>query len=102
MGVCCHSNQTRTPIANLPNNAQLYGISYHSPSYIHAVVCNCGKGQTDTQTAVTTIHFASLRRMQNVNGMLFTCVQGVYVTYIYKGGPAHQSGLHVHDKILQV
>ena len=40
--------------------------------------------------------------MQNVNGVLFTRVQGVYVTYIYKGGPAHQSGLHVHDKILQV
>ena len=31
--------------------------------------------------------------------MLF---QGVYVTYVYEGGPAHQSGLQVHDKLLQV
>ena len=29
-------------------------------------------------------------------------LQGVYVTYVYEGGPAHQSGLQVHDKLLQV
>jgi len=31
------------------------------PSYIwvHPVVCDCGEGQTDTQTAVTTTYFAS-------------------------------------------
>ena len=28
--------------------------------------------------------------------------QGVYVTYVYEGGPAHQAGLQVHDKLLQV
>ena len=29
--VCCHSNEIRTLIANLPNSAQLGGIPYHSP-----------------------------------------------------------------------
>jgi len=28
--LCCHSNETRAPIANLPNNAQLEGTSYRS------------------------------------------------------------------------
>jgi len=27
----CHSNETRAPIANLPNSAQLQGTPYHSP-----------------------------------------------------------------------
>ncbi|KAK2176428.1 hypothetical protein NP493_663g03015 [Ridgeia piscesae] len=31
-----------------------------------------------------------------------TGAQGVYVTYVYEGGPAHQAGLQVHDKLLQV
>ena len=57
-GLCCHSNETRAPIANAPNSAQLEGTPYHSPSYmrIGAVVRACGEGQTDTQT---NIHFAS-------------------------------------------
>jgi len=48
--VCCHSNKTDAPIANLPNNAQLEGIPYHSPSYIRvsAVVWNAARDrQTD-------------------------------------------------------
>jgi len=60
--VCCHSNETRAPIAHPPNSAQLEGTPYHSPSYIirvHAVVWECGEGKTDTQTAVANIHFAS-------------------------------------------
>jgi len=58
--VCCHSNETRAPIANPPNSAQL-----PFPSYIRvrAVVWECGEGQsdrhTDTQTAVANIYFAS-------------------------------------------
>ena len=28
--LCCHSNETRAPIANPPNGAQLEGIPYHS------------------------------------------------------------------------
>jgi len=51
--LCCHSNETRyTPIANLPNSAQLQGNPYHSPTYIrvHTIVWKCSKGQTDRQT----------------------------------------------------
>ena len=57
----CHSNETGSPNANPPNSAQLGGTRYHSPSYIRvrAVVWACGRGQTDRQTRVTTIHFAS-------------------------------------------
>lgn len=28
--------------------------------------------------------------------------KGMYVTFVYDSGPAHQAGLQVHDKILQV
>jgi len=56
LALCRHNNETRAPIANLPNSAQLDGSPFHSPSYIrvHAVVWECGEGQT----AVTNIHFA--------------------------------------------
>jgi len=59
--LCCHGNETRAPIANPPNSAQLGGTSYHSPSYIQvrAVVRECGEPQTQRQTRVTTIHFTS-------------------------------------------
>jgi len=63
--LCCHSNATRAPIANPPNSAQLGDSLCHAPSYIRvrAVVWAYGRGQTDTQTQtdtrVTTIHFAS-------------------------------------------
>jgi len=52
--LCCHSNETRAPISNPPNDAQREGTPYHSLSYIRvrAVVWECGEGQTDTQTAV--------------------------------------------------
>ena len=42
----------RAPIANPPSSAQIEGIPYHSPSYIrvHAVVLECGNGQTDRHT----------------------------------------------------
>jgi len=58
--LCCYSNETRTPIANSPNSEQLECTPYHSTSYIRvrAVVRECGEGQTDTHTAVATIHFA--------------------------------------------
>ena len=59
--VMFHSNATRALIANPPNGAQLGGSPYHS-SKLHPGPCNSvayGRGQTDTQTRVTTIHFAS-------------------------------------------
>ena len=37
--LCCHSNATRAPIANLPNSAQLGGSPYHSPK-LHPGPCN--------------------------------------------------------------
>ena len=48
-------------LQNPPSNAQLEGTPYHSLTYIRvqAVVRECGEGQTDTQTAVTNIYFAS-------------------------------------------
>jgi len=61
----CHSNETRAPIANPPNSAQLESIPAIRTTYIRfrAVVWECGEGQTDRQTdtqlAVTTIHFAT-------------------------------------------
>jgi len=59
--LCCHSNATGAPIANPPNSAQLEAASTTPPSYIRvrAVVWAYCHGQTDTQTRVTTIHFAS-------------------------------------------
>ena len=59
--VHCHINETHAPIANLPNIAQLEGTPNHFPSYIRvlAVVWESGEGQTDTQMAVASIHFAS-------------------------------------------
>ena len=49
---CYHSNATRAPIANPPNNAQLGGIPYTPPTYIQirAIMWACGRGQTDTHT----------------------------------------------------
>jgi len=50
--LCCHCNETRAPIVNPPNSAQLEGTPYHSPSYIRvrAVLRECGEGQTQRQT----------------------------------------------------
>ena len=50
--LCCHSNETRAPIANQTNGAQLEGTPYHSPTYIRvgAVVWECGEGQSDRHT----------------------------------------------------
>jgi len=65
IALCCHSNATRAPIANPPNSAQLGAASTMPPSYIQvrAAVWAYGRRQTDThtdtQTRVTTIHFAS-------------------------------------------
>ena len=64
--LCCHSNATHAPIANPLNSAQLGGIPYHFPM-LHPGPCNSvgmrprtdRQTHTDTQTRVTTIHFAS-------------------------------------------
>jgi len=50
--LCCHSNETRTPIANQPNSVQLESTPIIPPTYtrVRAVVWECGDGQTDRQT----------------------------------------------------
>ena len=55
----CHSNETRAPIANPPNRAQLQGTTYHCPK-LHPGPCSSVGMQwgTDRHTAVTNIHFA--------------------------------------------
>jgi len=61
--LCCHSNIANPPTS--PTSAQLEGTPAIPPSYIRvrAVAWECGDGQTDrqtdTQTAVANIHFAS-------------------------------------------
>ena len=61
--LCCHSNATGAPIANPPNSAQLGGSLYNAPK-LHPGLCSSvgvwprTDRQTDTQTHVTTIHFA--------------------------------------------
>jgi len=61
MRLCSRSNETCAPIAKLPNSAQLEGTPIIPPNYIQvrAEVCECSEGQTDTQTAMANIHFAS-------------------------------------------
>jgi len=39
LALCCHSNVTHAPIANLPNSAQLEGTPYHSPK-LHPGLCS--------------------------------------------------------------
>ena len=61
--LCCHSDETRAPVANPPNCEQLDGTPYHSPN-LHPDPCSIvgmwqGTDKRDTQTAVTNIHFAS-------------------------------------------
>jgi len=53
---CCHSNETRAPIANPPSSAQLGAPPTIPPSYIRvrAVVWAYGEGQTDRQTRTHT------------------------------------------------
>jgi len=50
--LCCHSNATRAPIANLPNSAQLGASPTTPPSYVRvcAIVWACDRGQTDKHT----------------------------------------------------
>jgi len=49
--MCCHGNETRAPITNLPNSAQLEGTAYHFRK-LHPRPCSsaCGRGQTVTNT----------------------------------------------------
>jgi len=53
-GLCCHSNETRAPIANPPNSAQLDVTHYH-PHKLHPGPCSSvgmrdGQSDIDRQT----------------------------------------------------
>jgi len=56
--LCCYSNETRAPIANLPNSAQLGAPLAIPPSYIRAraVACTCGSGQTDRHRCAWSLY----------------------------------------------
>jgi len=86
--LCCHSNETRAPTAN-PPIVHNYGASPTTPSYIpvRAVVWACGCGQTDKQTRVTNIHFAS--SMTNKKCTTTTTVLWPLVRDQKKDSPTH-------------
>jgi len=47
--LCCHSNETRAPIANPPNTTELEGTPYHSPTQIGSP-CSAVGMRTDRRT----------------------------------------------------
>ena len=65
-GVCCHSNEIHTPIANPPNSAQLQSTPYHFPK-LHPGPCSsvgmrrrtARHTHTGTHMHVTITHFAT-------------------------------------------
>ena len=72
-GLCCHCNETRTPIANPPNSAKLGGTTLTFPKLHVGPWSSVGVRRgtntqtTDTQTCVTTIHFASSTSHEKCN-----------------------------------
>jgi len=75
LALCCHGNATDAPIANPPNSAQLGSSLYHAAK-LHLGPCSSvgvrprTDRQTDTQTRVTTIHFASSTTHAKCNNIL--------------------------------
>jgi len=70
LALCCYSDETRTPIANLPNSAQIDGTPYHSPKLhpkLHPGPCSSVRMRrgtdrhthTDMPMAMTTMHFVT-------------------------------------------
>jgi len=69
LALCCHSNKTHAPTVNPPNSAKLEGTPTIPPTYIqvHAVVWECGEGQTHRHSYLWPIHISPwLHRTQNV------------------------------------
>ena len=68
-GLCCHSNETRVPIANPPNTVQLESTPTITASNIpvRAVVWECCEGQTQTHRRAWPIYISPrLRLTRNV------------------------------------
>jgi len=78
----CHSNETRSPIANPPNSVQLEGTPTIPSSYIRvrAVVWECGDWQTHTQTDRHTDTLDQRTSTTHVK-----CNNEVIYIYIYLG-----------------
>jgi len=74
----CHSNETGATDFKSAQQCTTRRHPYHSPSYIRvrAVVWECGEGQTDTdtETAVDTIHFASAKPHVKCNKQQTECI----------------------------
>jgi len=77
LALCCHSNETRAPVANLPNSAQWEGTLYHSPK-LPPGLCTSVRmwWATDrhTQTLVTNIHFAFATPHAKCNKQVSSCL----------------------------
>jgi len=76
--LCCRSNETRAPIANPPNSAQLGATSYSPPTYIRvrAPVWAYGHGQTQRHTdrrAWPLYISRRLRLTRNVTRSYYNC-----------------------------
>jgi len=92
------SDSAPLPVANPPNCAQLGGIPYHSPK-LHPGQCNSAgmrprtDTQTDIQTRVITIHFASSTTHTKCN----KCNDLRYITtlYIYRLSSSYKSKVNV-------
>ena len=86
--LCCHSNETRTPIANPPNSAQLGGTYMR----VRAV---CGEGKTHTQrhtqTRVTNIHFAPSTTHAKCRPLI-TCKSVLHNVYSLQRAERHRRG----------
>jgi len=66
LALCCHRNEIRALIANLPSSAQLEGTLYHSPKLHPGPRSSVGMRRgTDTQTDGSdhyTFHFGYTSR----------------------------------------
>jgi len=75
--LCCHSNEIRALIANLPNSAQLEGTLYHSTN-LHIGPCSSAgmRTATDRQTQTHSrdhyIHFALAVPLAKCNNSSYT------------------------------
>jgi len=85
--VCCHSNETRAPIANLPNSAQVQGTPYHSPK-LHLGACVAQDRHTHRRDQ---IHFTSATPHGKCsNHGAFTCLYHASPVCVRRAGEIHR------------
>jgi len=93
LAICCHGNETHALLWICPIVHTWRALPTISPSYIwvRAVVWECSEGQTDTQTVVTSIHFALAMPHTKCNNEVLCYVKTCCVFCIAAGT------LQVHD-----